>query len=85
MRRSTSRPSCFVESIDLLLLVTEGHDYTFLDQVLTHGPLPIVIYNERGVRDRVMDPESLYTLIQRLTGLHYQVVFEDYDMISIRK
>lgn len=48
-------------------------------------PLPTVIYNERGVRDRVMDPESLYTGIQRLTDLHYQIVFEDYDMISIKK
>ena len=45
MRRSTSRPSCFVESIDLLLLDTEGHDYTILDEVLTHGRLPTVIHN----------------------------------------
>lgn len=85
MRRSTSRPSCFVESIDLLLFDTEGHDYTILDQVLTHGPLPTVIYSEHGVRDRVMDPESLYTLIQRRTDLHYRIVLEDYDMISIKK
>ena len=73
MRRSTSRPSCFVESIDLLLLDTAGHDYTIFDQVLTHGPLPIVTHNEHGVRDRVMDQESLYTLIQRLTDLHHKI------------
>jgi hypothetical protein len=66
-------------------LDTEGHDYTILDQVLTHGPLPTVIHNEHGVRDRVMDRVSQFTLIQRLTDLHYKVVFEDYDMISIGK
>lgn len=32
-----------------------------------------------------MDQETLYTLIQRLTDLHYQIFFEDNDMIYFRK
>lgn len=74
-----------VDAIDLLLLDTEGHDYTILTQVLEHGPLPRVIFNEHGIRDGVMDAESLYSLVRRLTDLRYRIVLEGYDMISIRQ
>ena len=68
-----------VDSLDLLLIDTEGYDYQILMSIDFTFIKPKMIRFEHGVRDKVMSLENFTAVCSHLNSFGYQIIAESYD------
>jgi len=68
-----------VDSLDLLLIDTEGYDYQILMSIDFSVLKPKIIRFEHGVRNKVMSPEKFTAVCAHLNSFGYQIIAESYD------
>jgi FkbM family methyltransferase len=68
-----------IDSLDLLLIDTEGYDYQILMSIDFTFIKPKMIRFEHGVRDKVMSLENFTAVCSHLNSFGYQIIAESYD------
>ena len=68
-----------IDSLDLLLIDTEGYDYQILMSIDFTLIKPRMIRFEHGVRDKVMSPDNFTAVCSHLNSFGYQIIAESYD------
>jgi FkbM family methyltransferase len=68
-----------IDSLDLLLLDTEGYDYEILMSIDFSSIKPKIIRFEHGVRDELMSFDSFTAVCLHLNSFGYQIITETYD------
>ena len=68
-----------IESIDLLLIDTEGYDYQILMSIDFNKFKPKIIRFEHGIRNQVMTISNFKDICNHLNSFGYQIITESYD------
>lgn len=68
-----------IDSLDLLLLDTEGYDYEIIKSIDMIKNKPYIIRFEHGVRNQIMDTDQFYEVCEYLNQHGYQIIAESYD------
>jgi len=68
-----------IETLDLMLIDTEGYDYQILLSLLESNLRPRIIRFEHGIRNRIMEKSDFLEICRRLNLNGYQIVAESYD------
>ena len=68
-----------INTLDLLLIDTEGYDYDIIMSIDFQKIRPKIIRFEHGVRNEVMSCDNLTKLCNHLNSFGYQIIAESYD------
>jgi FkbM family methyltransferase len=68
-----------IDSVDLMVIDTEGYDYKILLSLLDTNLRPRIIRFEHGVRNQIMEKSEFLEICRLLNLNGYQVVAESYD------
>lgn len=68
-----------IDSIDLLVIDTEGYDYEILMEMDLNTIRPKIIRFEHGIRDGVMSEIQFSQVCSKLNDFGYQIIAESYD------
>lgn len=71
-----------INTLDLLLLDTEGYDYEILMSIDFTNIKPKIIRFEHGVRDNVMSFDQFKQICNHLNSYGYQIIAESYDVTA---
>jgi len=68
-----------IDSLDLLLIDTEGYDYQILMSIDFNQIKPKIIRFEHGIRNLVMSNDDFINVCNHLNSFGYQIITESYD------